>query len=367
MGSALHSIKEVASFISTLLILIILSVLFGYMFFSIVYVVPYINNPKFLIPIYIVIPFPIILTFLKGIVAYGWYTFLVIALSISGILLGIYGVGPYFKSFFKNPFGYRKNVFQEISELYALNIFFGMVVVYILFLIGYVPYTPPGLGKMSVWMQMLAFLHASFYEEVITRTIFLGIPVFLVYFFSGKKVSPLRILGGYGKITSVEAVFIIISAGIFATAHIPAWDVWKVVPTFVGGLVLGYLYIKYGIYASIMVHFMTDFISVPMAMYSGYQFLFGIILIVLAIAGAAFFVSYSIRAINFLRGKRGNEKERSSKEYPHKESFTPSWTNLVCPNCGGTVFQYVDKNTVRCVNCGTIIKIEDDKDKKELI
>jgi len=362
MASVLHSIKELASFITTIFILIILSIIFGYMAYSIVYVVPFINDPNFLIPIYIVIPFPILVTFLKGVVAYGWYIFLAIAVSISGVLMLFYGIIPYFKDFFHKPFAYRRNPFQELSELYTLNIFFSIVVVYIMYLLGYTPHVPPGIGKMPVWAQMLSFLHASVYEELIVRTVFLGVPVFLVYLLRGEKISPLRIFGGYGKITAVEAVFIVISAGIFAAAHVPAWNLWKAIPTFVGGLVLGYLYIRYGIYASILLHFLTDFISVPMAMDSEYQFLFGLLMIVLAIVGALFFISYSIRVINYLSGKKIKEVKKEERK-----TKPTSWTNLVCPNCGGTVFQYVDKNTVRCIRCGTLIKIEEDEDKKELI
>ncbi len=362
MASVLHSIKELTSFITTIFIIIILSIIFGYMAYSIVYIAPYINDPKFLIPIYIVIPFPILVTFLKGIVAYGWYIFLAIAVSTSGILMAFYGIIPYFKDFFHKPFAYRKNPFQELSELYTLNIFFSLLVVYIMYLAGYIPYTPPGLEEMPVWAQMLSFLHASVYEELIVRTVFLGVPVFLIYLIRGEKISPIRIFGGYEKITPVETVFIVISAAIFAAAHVPAWNLWKAVPTFVGGLILGYLYIRYGIYASILLHFLTDFISIPMAMHREYQFLFGLLMILLAVAGSLFFISYSIRVINYLSGNKKKEIKKEEKKYQ-----PTSWTNLVCPNCGGTVFQYVDKNTVRCIKCGTIIKIGEDDDKKELI
>ncbi len=366
MASVLHSIKELISFITTILIIIILFIIFGYMAYSIFYVAPFIYYSNFLIPIYIVIPFPILVTFLGGLAAYGWYIFLAIAVSISGILMVFYGIIPYFKDFFNHPFAYRKNPFQELSELYSLNIFFSLLVVYLMYILGYVPYTPPGLEKMPVWAQMLSFLHASVYEELIVRTVFLGIPVFLVYLLKGEKISPIRIFGGYGKITSVEAVFIVISAGIFAAAHVPAWNLWKVIPTFVGGLVLGYLYIRYGIYASIMLHFLTDFISVPMAMHREYQFLFGLLMIILAIAGAVFFISYSIRVINYLSRNKKKETKIEKRRYQ-----PASWTNLVCPNCGGTLFQYVDKNTVRCLKCGTIIKIEssetEEGNKEEII
>ncbi len=361
MASVLHSIKEITSFITVIFVLIILSIILGYMVFSIVYVVPYLNDVNFQIPIYIVLPFPMLVAWLKSGIAYGWYIFLAITVSISAVLIAAYGIIPYFKSFFSKPFAYRRNPFQEMSELYAVNIFFSMLVVYLMYLFGFVPSIPPGLEEMPVWAQMLSFLHASVYEELIVRTVFLGVPVFLIYILQGKKISILRIFGGYNKITKVEAIFIIISAAIFAAAHVPAWDMWKAIPTFVGGLILGYLYIRYGIYASIMLHFLTDFISIPMAMHKEYQFIIGMLMIILAIAGTLFFISYTIRFINYFSGK----KKKEVKKKVERKEYIPSWTNLVCPNCGGRVFQYVDENTVRCVNCGTLIKIKKDDERDD--
>ncbi len=352
MNSPLHTLKEIASFVTTLIAALILITIFIFMGYSIFYIVPYISQPKFAIPIYIVIPFPILIFYLYGMATYAWYIFLAIAISISGVVMLVYGAIPYYRSFVKNPSAYRKNAFQELSELYALNIFFSMLIVYILLLVGYTPQTP-GIGQMPVWQQMLGLLHASVYEELIVRTVFLGIPVFLVYLLRGEKISPLRIFGGYGKITAVEVVFIIVSASIFAVAHIPAWNVWKVMPTFVGGLILGYLYIRYGIYASIMMHFMTDFISIPMAINRDFQYLFGLLMIILAIMGVFFFASYTIRLVNYFSKKKPVTMER-------RNTSVTSWSTLVCPNCGGTVFQYVDKNTVRCVKCGTEIRMNDD-------
>lgn len=357
MKSPLHTLKEITSFITSLIALTIIITIFAYMLYSLSYLAPYINDANFAIPIYVVIPFPIwptpvLIFYIQGFAGYAWYVFLAAAISASGILMFFYGIVPYYRSFVKNPSAYRKNPFQELSELYALNIFFSMLVVYIFLMFGYTPHTP-GIGKIPVWQQMLSLLHASVYEELIVRTVFLGIPVYLFYIFRGERVSPIRIFGGYGKITRVGVVFIVLSAIIFAAAHVSAWGFWKMIPTFVGGLVLGYLYIRYGIYASIMLHFMTDFISIPMELQRGFSYLFGFLMIAMAILGLIFFVSYSIKTVNYFSKK----KPARQKSQENKSTMNVSWTNLVCPNCGGTVFQYVDKNTVRCVMCGTEIKI----------
>ncbi len=352
MGSVFHSIKEIVSFITATFTLILLFILLGYMVYSLLYIVPYMGNEKFLIPIYVAIPFPILLFFLDGIMAYIWYTFLASAVAVSSTLIILYGVIPYLKEFLKNPFSYKHNAFQDLGEMFALNIFFSMLIVFILSLIGYKPQTP-GIGEMPLWVQMMQLLHASVYEEIITRTLFLGLPVFLIYTFQGEKISPLRVFGGLGKITPVETVFILISASIFAVAHVPAWNVWKIAPTFVGGLLLGYLYIKYGIHASILLHFFTDFLSIPMSLSPQLQLAFGILIIYFAIVGLVFFISFSIRAFNYITHKKPKVIEKREEREELK-----SWIELSCPHCGGRVFQYVDENTLRCVTCGTIIKLE---------
>ena len=360
MGSVLHSIKEVISFITAIFILITLLILLGYMGYSLIYVAPYMGYEGFYIPIYVTIPFPVLLFFLMGLYAYIWYVFLSVAVGVSGALIIMTGAIPYFRDFSKNPFSYKNNSFQDLGEMFTLNIFFSMLIVLILYLVGYNPQTP-GIGKLPLWSQMMQLLHASVYEELITRTIFLGIPVFAVYALKGEKISPLRIFGGYGKITSIEAVFIMVSASIFAVAHIPAWNLWKIVPTLVGGLLLGYLYIKYGIHASILLHFLTDFISIPMALSSQMQIILGLLMIYFAIVGVIFFVSYAIRGYNYLTHK----KTVKSKRVEEKKEST-SWITLTCPHCGGKVFQYVDENTLRCVTCGTLIKLKEEKEKLEL-
>jgi hypothetical protein len=40
-------------------------------------------------------------------------------------------------------------------------------------------------------------------------------------------------------------------------------------PTFLAGLALGYLFLKYGVYASVMLHFFIDYLSFPMDVWPG--------------------------------------------------------------------------------------------------
>ena len=57
-------------------------------------------------------------------------------------------------------------------------------------------------------------------------------------------------------------VLIFASALVFGFAHMSGWGLWKVLPTFISGIALGYLYVRFGIHVSIMMHFAIDYMAV---------------------------------------------------------------------------------------------------------
>lgn len=97
--------------------------------------------------------------------------------------------------------------------------------------------------------------------------------------------------------------FIIVSAAIFSYAHLDGWDAFKLAPTFVTGLALGYLFVKYGVHASIMLHFLIDYLTAPSWVLGNdlgdelaNLFLFAVIFM-----GALLFVWYLQRSIRFVK------------------------------------------------------------------
>lgn len=352
MPSLFHSLKEIVSFIgATFLLLIYLTLLFtlGY---SIPYVYPFHNNSLFSIPFYLAIPFPVSIFSLHNTPAYVWYLILSLIVFTCSIYLFYRGIIPYFKDFIKKPFGYRHNPFQDITELFSLSMFFTMLIYYITTLFGGKP-TTIGVEKYPLWFQMLQLLHASVYEELIVRVLFLGIPLFLVYKLKGDKISPLRIFGGGFKIGKWEIVFLLLSSVIFGLAHLTSWGIWKVIPALVAGLALGYLFLRYGIFASISLHFINDYLSIPMSLFPELEIPMGVITLYFLAAGLVFFISYSIRVYHYFFPHH-KAKEVSQ---PQESWMKQTWIDLRCPVCGGDVFQYVDENHLRCLNCGTIIDI----------
>ena len=343
--------REILSFITSIVILVFVLILLGYLLYSVVYVAPYMDSSDFMIPIYILVGVPLLLFWLLGLSAFVWYSLLVLIISLSGFLILYFGALPYYSNFFKNPFNGKDFSFKQLGEVYALNLFFSVLVVFLMRLINYTP-TTPGIGEYPLYSQILLLVHASVYEEIVTRLVYLGLPLYIIYAMRGRKLSGWNIFGGYGKVDNVAAVFMVISALLFAFAHVPSWSWWKMIPTFVGGLVLAYLYVKYGIHASIMLHFMIDFLSIPMSFSPIWELTFTVFIIFFIVAGLFFFISFSHRAVLYFTGKKEKEEEK-----PREEEVHP-WINLRCPNCGGDVFQFVDEETLRCLNCGTEIKIE---------
>ncbi len=159
-----------------------------------------------------------------------------------------------------------------LPQVFASNLFFnGAIIGFIFVVMGTASATPARLGpEAAAWDLAYIFLHASVYEEIIVRFLYLGVPlcIFTLAYkgFKKEKILPKQdvlktLLGGTDNFGNVEIALIIISALIFALAHVPSWDWYKAIPTFIGGLFMGYLFIKKGIHASIILHFAIDYLG----------------------------------------------------------------------------------------------------------
>ncbi|MCL2148879.1 MAG: CPBP family intramembrane metalloprotease, partial [Methanomassiliicoccaceae archaeon] len=121
--------------------------------------------------------------------------------------------------------------------------------------------TVPDFGdKVS---QMFLMAEASVWEEVVTRLLLIGVPMAVISLAVTRKAESLKcLLGGFGMSTAA-AVLIVLSAAVFGLAHYSGWDdqVWKVITTGVFGAALGYVFVRFGLYASILMHFIVNYIS----------------------------------------------------------------------------------------------------------
>ncbi len=353
MVKILHTIKELSSIVVTFVILLILLTNFVTMFYSAWYIIPFIGDKYFAIPFYILVPVPLLFAIVRGLAAYGWYLFLVAAITTSVTLLMVRGFPKYLRKLKSSPLSYETNSVQEYAEIFSMVLFLDILVVFIMRMFS-VKTPSIGIENTPLYFQMLSLLHASVYEEIVTRLAFIGIPVFIWRLLRrnkyGDNVKFWHIFGGTNRFETPEITFILISAAIFGIAHTPAWGWWKFVPTFIAGIAMGYLYVKYGMHMSILMHFTTDFMTIPMAFDSRLYLIYSVLLIVVVVLGFIFTISYSIKILQHFSMVGKNRGKRANKGMP-----VAPWIDIKCPNCGSQKFVYLGNGKLQCVKCGTII------------
>jgi hypothetical protein len=146
------------------------------------------------------------------------------------------------------------------------------------------------------------------------------------------------------------------------------------------GVAFGYLYLRYGIAASITLHFAYDYLSMPGEVFSeDLLLLLGVLLLIWLAAGAVFTGYYVVRIIEFLTGNKYWEEQPMPVAYaapypppyyqpqpyaqypqpspgpqspygPQPQLFDPS-RGYVCPTCGNLEARWVD-GRFQCLRCG---------------
>ncbi|MDD1771567.1 MAG: CPBP family glutamic-type intramembrane protease [Methanomassiliicoccales archaeon] len=227
-----------------------------------------------------------------------------------------------------------------------------------------------GGGSSELWESLYSLLRASVWEEVICRILLIGLPLAAVYWLKrdSKRPAYRYVIGGGFQFGTREKVFLVFSAAIFALAHVFSWDLYKIFPTFVAGLALGYLFLKYGVYASIMLHFLIDYLSFPLELWPSdtTDLALGIFLLVAEIVGLLYLVYYGVRSVELFSDRRiwRWQSKRSIAAYYQPLSSTPyqpapsspaAPTNptfgFVCKDCGSTEASYRD-GKFQCSKCG---------------
>ena len=118
--------------------------------------------------------------------------------------------------------------------------------------------------------DLILFLHISIApitEEIGFRLVLIGIPLFLIYshkssikFFFKSLWSPYSTLHIY---ENKKAIAIIIAVGIFfGIAHVISGEPWttgKILQASIGGIIIGWVYFRYGLAAAIILHWATNY------------------------------------------------------------------------------------------------------------
>jgi hypothetical protein len=247
----------------------------------------------------------------------------------------------------------------------------------------------PSAGTLQESLFLLA--NASVWEELIVRVLLIGLPLILVNLLRKNRMNKWHsyFLGGGFKIGTPEATLIVVSAAIFGYAHYAGgWGAWKIIPASAGGLAFGYLFLRFGLAASIMLHFATDYLGMPIEVFNsnGLSLITGVGILIWLGFGVIFFSYYLTRIGEFLSGQRLFGASRAPVPTPWVEpgmqdSFqTPvhgpyddhlrGWNQgatadpnpyrnqgfsggYVCARCGNTQARWVD-GRFECMRCGLL-------------
>ena len=195
----------------------------------------------------------------------------VIAWSIFIILFIISFLGPK-ENFIKTIGNILSNGKNQFSDNYMINIikWFSILVLISAAItiiqesFGIITTPPHVTNDLILFLQISL---APLTEEIGFRLILIGIPLFLIYshkhslpFFFKSLWSPYSNLHIY---ENKKAIALIIGVGIFfGIAHVISGEPWtngKILQASVGGIILGWVYFRYGLAAAIILHWATNY------------------------------------------------------------------------------------------------------------
>jgi hypothetical protein len=195
----------------------------------------------------------------------------VIFWSIFIILFVISFLGPK-KNFIKIIANILSNEKISFSDNYMLNIIkwfsilvlISAVITIIQESFGIITEPPDTKNDLILFLQISL---APITEEIGFRLILIGIPLFLIY--SHKSSIKFFIKSLWTPYSTLhiddtkKAVMIIIIVGIFfGVAHVisgEAWTTGKILQASIGGIIIGWVYFRYGLAAAIILHWATNY------------------------------------------------------------------------------------------------------------
>ena len=162
----------------------------------------------------------------------------------------------------KNPFS--DNYMINIIKWFSILVLISAVITIIQESFGIVTEPPDTANDLILFLQISL---APITEEIGFRLILIGIPLFLIYshkssikFFFKCLWNPYSNLHVYEK---RKAVALIVGVGLFfGIAHVISGEPWtegKILQASIGGIILGWVYFRYGLAAAIILHWATNY------------------------------------------------------------------------------------------------------------
>lgn len=149
----------------------------------------------------------------------------------------------------------------RVAAVYSVSLVFDIVIALVSASAGHGIEVPDELTTGFHAEALLSYADAGVWEEVISRVVPMGVPMTIAALIMRRKDAWRCLLGGFGM-SRLTLILILVSALMFGFAHSSGWGLSKVAPTFVAGLLFGYLYAKVGVHATIAMHFLTDYLAV---------------------------------------------------------------------------------------------------------
>jgi hypothetical protein len=272
---------------------------------------------------FIMIPAPVGLVLLEGKAALAYWAFIVLMMGLA-LFMTFYPerhrIIKTLKASFSGlraPSRHNDHTIFTVGQMFMAIFFFDIVYAMLIETGGADP-NVPAFEELELWENLYGFLNASVWEEIAGRVLLIGVPFLFIRVivsirdgtsdrYLGDMIPTLKktlrlLWGGHGRFTPIVVGLIVFSSMMFGFAHMPGWDVYKVLPTAVSGLGFGYLYVKKGLHAAILLHFMFDYIGMALDFLpssGGIVIAIIMIYILWILAGFVYFVFYTAKVFRF--------------------------------------------------------------------
>jgi hypothetical protein len=266
-----------------------------------------------------------------------WTDPLLVIADLTGVAFALYYLmlifaitGSFVWLIWKSRVAFKDEIsFQPLrnghSPLYIVGTIFFAVLAFdtiyaILLTLAGVEIVTPDFPNLELWQLLQGLASASVWEELIVRVLYIGAPLLAIDLMSKKMTNPKRyLLGGGFKLGAKELALLWISSGLFAYGHIVSWDAWKIVPAWAAGLAFGYLFLRVGLYASIVLHFTFDYLSMPLDLSSSLlvTLTLGLMLLFWEVLGGVYLLVYIRRMILFTIGADKKPKPQAATPSPY--------------------------------------------------
>ncbi|UCD91636.1 MAG: CPBP family intramembrane metalloprotease [Methanobacteriota archaeon] len=318
----------------------------------------------------IITPQPVSILVFTGVPFLIYYIIVVVIITFCFFWLVIKDLPKAIKGFSKamksgGVYSSSRSAWTLLPQLFAFMAFFNIAYSLLLILSG-IEFPPSQMDSRPLWYYLFSVASAAFWEEVIARTLLIGIPLFILAFIRYRGVSkPARFfIGGGFKVGIPEGTFLLFSSIMFGVAHTYSGGIWYFAPTFVGGLILGYIFLKRGIVASILFHFVWNYQAafVQAAQATGNETLLligGAFTLFLVFIGLLLTIFYLGRMIGLFKSVpiqvvREGSESRAEPEGQAQAPPPPPPHVFKCPQCGWMEAAF-EIGHFKCLRCGHVI------------